>query len=40
MCDGKEVPALPRGPQQPGKVPGAPPPPMGGPGGVPGFKKV
>ncbi|HAZ16013.1 MAG: type III secretion system chaperone [Chlamydiae bacterium GWC2_50_10] len=40
MCEGKEVPALPRGPQQPGKVPGAPPPPMGGPGGVPGFKKV
>src|SRR3989304_3923885 len=34
MCEGKDVPALPRGPQQPGKAP--PPPGVGGPGGAPG----
>ena len=42
VCEGKDVPALPRGPQQPGgKVLPPPQAGMGGPGGgTPGFRKV
>lgn len=41
VCEGKDVPALPRGPGQPGgKVLPPPQAGMGGPGGSPGFRKV